>query len=194
MTHYAGLDVSIKEMAICVVNGNGEAVWQGKVKIQIESIPAALASHAPELVRAGIEAGPMAVWLFYGLDQVGLPIECIHARRAAAALKLQGNKTVRNDARGLAQLVRLGWYEAVSMKSIATYRVRAIFVARPQIVRMCTGLTNKIRGFAKTFGILIGSGKGRSFYRAVQQALSADPMMRGLFKALLSTLADLRQQ
>ena len=194
MTHYAGLDVSMKETAICVVNGTGEVVWQGKVATQIEAISSALSCHAPKLVRAGLETGPLTVWLFHGLRELGLPIECIHARRAAAALKLQGNKTDRNDARGLAQLVRSGWYEAVSMKSISTHRVRAIVVARSQIVRMCTALTNKIRGLAKTFGILIGPGKGRSFDRAVQQALPADPMMRDLFESLLATLLVLRQQ
>ncbi|MEM9784793.1 MAG: IS110 family transposase, partial [Pseudomonadota bacterium] len=90
------------------------------VPTKIEAIAACLARYAPELLRAGMETGPVAVWLSHGLSDAGIPIDCIHARRAAAALKLQANKTDRNDARGLAQLVRSGWYDAVPMKSMAT--------------------------------------------------------------------------
>lgn len=121
-------------------------------------------------------------------------VDCIHARRAAAALKLQANKTDRNDARGLAQLVRSGWYDAVPMKSIATHRVRAIIVARDQIVRMCTALINKIRGLAKTFGAIIGAGKGGAFDRAVRSAMPHDPIVHGLLESLLETLAILRER
>lgn len=105
MTHYAGLDVSVKETAICVIDSAGAILWQGKVATQIEAIAEALARRAPELERAGMETGPVAVWLWHGLRAANVPLDCIHARRAAAALKLQANKTDKNDARGLAQLV-----------------------------------------------------------------------------------------
>ena len=192
MTLYAGLDVSVKETAICVIDGAGAVVWQGKVPTAVEDIAATLARRAPGLVRAGMETGPVAVWIWHGLRAVGVPLDCIHARRAAAALKLQANKTDRNDARGLAQLVRSGWYEGVPMKAMATHRVRAILVARDQLVGMCTALINKIRGLAKTFGAIIGAGKGGSFDRAVRQSMPGDPMIRDLLETLLETLAVLR--
>lgn len=194
MTQYAGLDVAVKETAICVVDADGCVVWQGKVATRIETIAEALVRQAPRLERAGMETGPVAVWLSHGLRAAGVPIDCIHARRAAAALKLQANKTDRNDARGLAQLVRSGWYDAVPMKSIATHRVRAIVVARDQLVRMCTALINKIRGLAKTFGVILGPGKGSSFDRTVRQAMPSDPMIRDLLVTLLETLAILRER
>ena len=194
MTHCAGLDVSLKETAICVVAGDGSVVWQGKVATGIETIASTLARHAPELDRAGMETGPVAVWLSHGLRAAGVPIDCIHARRATAALKLQAHKTDRNDARGLAQLVRSGWYEAVPMKSIATHRVRAIVVVRDQLVRMCTALINKIRGLAKTFGVILGPGKGGSFDLAVPQSMPSDSMVRDLLESLLETLAMLREK
>jgi transposase len=194
MTHYAGLDVGLKETAICVIAADGCVVWQGKVATQPEAIASALARRAPQLARAGMETGPVAVWLSHGLRDLGVPIDCIHARRAAAALKLQANKTDRNDARGLAQLVRSGWYDGVPMKSMATHRVRAIVVARDQLVRMSTALINKIRGLAKTFGIILGVGKGGSFDRAVRQAMPPDPMVRGLLESLLETLTVLREK
>ena len=194
MTHYAGLDVSLKETAICVVDKAGFVVWEGKVGTTIETIASALTRHAPKLERVGMETGPIAVWLSHGLRDAGMPVDCIHARRAAAALKLQANKTDRNDARGLAQLVRSGWYEAVPMKSIATHRIRAILVARDQLVRMCTALINKIRGLGKTFGVIIGAGKGASFDRAVRNALPHDPIVRDLLESLLETLTLLRER
>jgi transposase len=190
---YAGLDVSVRETAICVVGADGETIWEGKVATGVGEIHEALRRQAPELARAGMETGPVAVWLWHGLRDVGLPLDCIHARRAAAALKLQTNKTDRNDARGLAQLVRSGWYEPVPMKSLETHRIRAVLVARDQLVRMCTALINKIRGLAKTFGVIIGPGKGGSFDRAVRDALpSDDPLIAELFESLLETLGALR--
>lgn len=194
MTHYAGLDVSVKETAICVIDGAGAMIWHGKVATRTETIADALARHAPELERAGMETGPVAVWLWHGLRDANVPLDCIHARRAAAALKLQVNKTDRNDAQGLAQLVRTGWYEPVPMKSMATHRVRAILVARQQIVGMCTALINKIRGLAKTFGVIVAPGKGASFDRAVRAGLPEDPTVRNLLESLLATLTTLRDQ
>ncbi len=194
MTQYVGLDVSVRETAICVVDGVGAVVWEGKVATNIEAIAAALQCQAPDLERAGMETGPVAVWLWHGLRKAGIPLDCIHARRAAAALKLQVNKTDRNDAQGLAQLVRSGWYEAVPMKSIETHRVRAILVARDQLMRMCTALINKIRGLAKTFGLIIGPGKGSSFDRAVRRVMPDDAMLRDLFESLLQTLGALRER
>jgi transposase len=141
-----------------------------------------------------METGPVAVWLWHGLRATGVPLDGIHARRAAAALKLQANKTDRNDAQGLAQLVRAGWYAPVPMKSMAAYRVRAVLVARDQLVRMCTALINKIRGLAKTFGVIIGAGKGATFDRAVREAMPNAPMIRDLFESLLGTLRHLRDR
>ena len=177
-----------------MIAADGCVVWQGKVATQPEAIASVLGRHAPQLARAGMETGPVAVWLSHGLRDLGVPIDCIHARRAAAALKLQANKTDRNDARGLAQLVRSGWYDDVPMKSMATHRVRAIVVARYQLVRMSTALINKIRGLAKTFGIILGAGKGGSFERAVRQSMPPDPMIRGLLESLLETLTVLREK
>ncbi|MEM9012882.1 MAG: transposase [Pseudomonadota bacterium] len=192
MMQYAGLDVSVRETAICIVDAEGAAIWEGKVATGVGEIYQALRRHAPLLTKAGMETGPVAVWLWHGLRDADVPLDCIHARRAAAALKLQANKTDRNDARGLAQLVRSGWYEPVLMKSLETHRVRAVLVARDQLVSMCTALINKIRGLAKTFGIIVGPGKGGSFDRAVRQAMPSDPMLAELFGGLLETLGVLR--
>ena len=118
MTYFAGLDVSVRKTAICIVDALGGLVWEGEVATKVDAIAETLNRFAPSLKRAGMETGPVAVWLWHGLRDVNIPLDCIHARRSAAALKLQVNKTDRNDAHGLAQLVRTGWYEPVRMKSI----------------------------------------------------------------------------
>lgn len=108
MKHFVGLDVSMKETAVCVVDDAGQRVWEGSVPSSADAIAAIIRDKALDLVRAGMETGPRAVWLWRALRDRGIDVDCIHARRAAAALKLQANKTDRNDAFGLARLVHGG--------------------------------------------------------------------------------------
>ncbi|MDQ1158960.1 transposase [Sphingomonas sp. SORGH_AS 950] len=124
MICYVGLDVSMKETAICVVDETGDRIWDGKSRTDPDAIAAVLARRAVGAVRIGIETGPMTVWLWHALTERELPIVCLHARHAAAALKLQMNKTDRNDAFGLARLVRSGWYRPVAVRSMDTHRLR----------------------------------------------------------------------
>lgn len=142
MKHVVGLDVSMKETAVCVVDEAGKRVWEGTVLSCPDKIAAIIGEKAPDVVRVGMETGPQAVWLWHALRECGVQVDCIHARRAAAALKLQANKTDRNDAYGLARLVLNGWYEPVSIKSFDRYRIRAVLTARERIVRMCTAMIN----------------------------------------------------
>ena len=118
MSCYVGLDVSTKETAICVVDDAGDRVWAGTSRTDPNVIAAVLERRAPGVVKVGIETGPLTVWLWHALNERGVPIICLHARHAAAALKLQMNKTDRNDALGLANLVRSGWYRPVSVRSM----------------------------------------------------------------------------
>jgi transposase len=194
MTCYVGLDVSMKETAICVVDEAGERVWAGTSRTDPEVIATVLKRRAPGAVKVGIETGPLTVWLWHALNERGLPIVCLHARHAAAALKLQMNKTDRNDALGLARLVRSGWYRPVAVRSIETHRLRALLITRDQLVGMRTALINKIRGLAKTFGILIGPGKGGTFARQVRAQLPDDPILSSLFETLLTILGTIQER
>lgn len=112
MTLYVDLEVSQKETEICVIDGDGRRTWRGKCSSEPECIAMALREHAPDAVRVGMETGPLAIWLWHGLRALDVPIDCIHARHVAAALSLQVNKTDVNDAFGIAQVVRSGWYPA----------------------------------------------------------------------------------
>jgi Transposase len=101
MEHYVGLDVSLKTVAVCVVDQSGKIIREGSVPADPEAIAGFIALHAPQAVRIGLETGATSTWLWTELDKMGLPIICIDARHAKAALKMQINKSDRNDAAGM---------------------------------------------------------------------------------------------
>lgn len=171
MEQYVGLDVSQKETAICVVDGEGKRVWQGTCRSTPDAMTDFVRKKAPQAIKVGMETGPLAVWHWHQLKAAGLPIVCIHARHARAALSMQINKTDANDAFGLAQIVRTGWYRPVDMKSMESYKLRLLLVGRARLVSMRTALYSQIRGLLKTFGVVLTPGKGGSFERLVLQGV-----------------------
>ncbi len=115
---FVGLDVSQAETSVCVVDGAGKVVWQGKCASTPEAMAATVQRRAPHVARIALETGPMSAWHYRSLTALGLPVVCIDARHAKAALAMQLNKTDANDAVGLAQIVRTGWYREVAVKSV----------------------------------------------------------------------------
>ncbi len=154
--HYVGLDVSLETTSVCVLDEKGAVLWRGKVASTPEAIAVAARAHAPEVERIGLETGPLCTWHWHALREAGLPVVCLDARHAKAALSLQLNKTDANDAYGLAQIVRTGWYKEVAVKSLDSHRVRALLSSRAQLVDMRRDLGTKIRGLLKTFGRVVG--------------------------------------
>lgn len=191
---YVGLDVSLEKTSICVVDDTGATVWRGKCNSDPESIHTVIAEHAPEAARIGLESGQLSTWLFHELRARQLPVICIDARHAKAALSLQVNKTDANDAHGIAQIVRVGWYREVAVKSMDTHAIRAMLVARAQLVTQKVKLTNCIRGLLKTFGIVLGSGKGRRFEAMVRERIVDNPMLTTIIEPMLVVLLTTRQQ
>jgi len=175
MIHYIGLDVSQKTTSICVVDAEGRRLWRGQCASTPEQIEQAVRRYAGDDARIGIETGPMTPWLVHELRGRGLDTVCLDARHARAALKMQLNKTDQNDAEGLAQIMRTGWYRAVHVKSFDAHRARAILGARAQLVGMTTRLSNHIRGVLKTFGLLPGAMRGLAFDRRVELLLADRP-------------------
>ena len=119
MGQYVGLDVSLDETKVHVLDEQGKRVWRGACASHPAMIEATIRQHAPEAVRIGLETGPLTTWLWQALTEVGLPMACLDARQAQAALNMRINKTDDNDAEGLAHLVRSGWYREVRVKSRA---------------------------------------------------------------------------
>ena len=193
MTHYVGLDVSQKITAICVVDETGRRLWRGQCTSDPEQIERAVQRHGNE-ARIGVETGPMTPWLVHELRSRGLDVTCLDARHARAALKMQINKTDQNDAEGLAQIMRTGWYRSVHVKSFDSHRARALLGARAQLVGMTTRLSNHIRGVLKIFGMLPGVMRGLPFDRRVETLLADRADVAPIVRPMLAAWRQLRQQ
>ena len=124
MEHFAGLDVSVKETSVCIVDDAGKIVREVKVASEPEALLPVLANGAYRFKRIGLEAGPLSQWLFSALAEAGLPVICVEARHMRAVLKAQINKTDRNDARGIAQMMRAGLYRPVHVKTLRSQKLR----------------------------------------------------------------------
>jgi transposase len=157
MDQYVGLDVSLERTSICVVDINGKPLWQGKCASTPEPLAAVIRTEAPGVVRTGERTVVELHW--HELKRLGLPVVCLDARHAKAALSLPLNKTDQNDARGLARIVRAGCYREVAGKSIDSQLLRSLLIAtRAHLVRMRVDLANRIRGVLKPFGLMAGKG------------------------------------
>jgi len=143
--------------------------------------------HAGVDVKVGVATGSMTPWLVHSLRSVALNVECLAARRVKAALQMRLNKTDENDAEGLAQIMRTGWYRPVHVKSLDAHRARALLGARAQLVGMTTRLSNMIRGVLKTFGLLPGAGRGLRFDHRVEALLDDAPDIALIVRPLLVT-------
>jgi transposase len=194
MSHYVGLDVSQKTTTICIVDEQGQQLWRGACATDPAVISARVLKHAGRNAKVGIETGAMTPWLVHGMRGQGLDVQCLDARRVKAALQMRINKTDENDAEGLAQIMRTGWYRPVHVKSLDAHRARALLGARAQLVGMTTRLSNMIRGVLKTFGLLPGAGRGRRFDRQVEALLEAAPEVGSIVRPLLATWRQLREQ
>ena len=153
MAHYVGLDVSLKQTSICVVNQAGSVVREGVVDSDPELIAAFVRSKAPGALRIGLETGPTATWLWTELKRLGLPVICIDARHTKAVLKMQINKTDRNDAAGIARIMQTGWFKEVRVKDIDSHLVKALLVSRALLVKIKRDLENQIRGLLKNLDL-----------------------------------------
>lgn len=193
-TLYAGLDVSLETTSVCVVDQEGATVWRGSCSTDPKTIVETLHDHAPNIVRVGMETGQMSNWLTLALRRRGMPVICLDARHAKAALKMQINKTDANDAWGLAQIVRTGWFREVAVKSMDAHKLRMLLVARSQLVGQRQSLANNIRGLMKTFGVVVQRGSGGIFAARVRAAGEGNDALMAIVEPLLAAWQSLREQ
>jgi transposase len=163
MEHYVGLDVSLKLTVICIVDRAGQIEREGVVPSDPEAIATFIKSHAPHVARIGLETGATATWLWTELNKLGLPVVCVDARHAKAVLKMQINKSDRNDAVGIARIMQCGWYKEVRVKDLGSHAVKALLVSRALLVKIKRDLENQIRGLLKNLGFVIGRAKMNVF-------------------------------
>ena len=150
MKQYAGFDVSLKEISICVVDGDGAVLLRGTVATEPQAVASFLAKHQITPERTVHESGQLSIWLQRGLDNLGLSATCIDARKAHKALSAKLNKSDRPDAEGLANLARTGWFTAAHVRSETADRLRTLIGARERLIRLRKDLEGHIRGVLKT--------------------------------------------
>src|SRR6478609_8564996 len=187
MEYYVGLDVSLKHTSICVVNPTGSIVLEGVVDSDPEAIALFVRSRAPGTVRIGIETGPTTTWLWTELNRLGLPVICIDARHAKAVLKMQINKSDRNDAAGIARIMQTGWFKEVRVKDLDSHSVRALLASRALLVKIKRDLENQIRGLLKNLGLVIGRAKMNVFAVRAAELTEHRPELAAAVEPLLKT-------
>jgi transposase len=186
MTSYGGLDVSLRSVAICVVDETGHVQLEAKVSADVDTIAQKLAEFSKADLRIGLEAGTLTQYLTHGLRALEFDVVCMEARQVAAALSAMRNKTDRNDARGIAQILRTGWYNAVHVKSMQSHEVRALLSSRRVVLAKCVDVENEIRGLLKVFGVRLSSHVPHGAYdEAVRPLAQSRP---ALMRALLPLL------
>ncbi len=194
MKHYAGLDVSLKETSICIVDEAGSIRREMKVPSHPEDLVRALQGPAWRLVRIGLEAGPLSQWLFSGLAQAGLPVVCIETRHAKAFLKAQVNKTDRNDARGIAQMMRVNLFRPVHVKTVTSQHRRALLTARKLLQEKTIAIENDIRGLLRNFGLKVGMTGAMGFDVRIRELVEGMPELGGITTSLLAARQTLREE
>jgi transposase len=186
MEHYVGLDVSLKLTAICIVDRTGKIEREGVVASDPDAIATFIKSHAPHVVRIGFETGATSTWLWTELNKMGLPVICIDARYAKAALKMQLNKSDRNDAVGIARIMQCGWYKEVRVKDLDSHATKALLVSRALLVKIKRDIENQIRGLLKNLGLVIGRAKMNTFAARAAELTEERPELGRLSPILLS--------
>jgi transposase len=177
-----------------IVDQQGRCLWRGTCPTDVAAPVGTIRRHAPAVERVGLETGQLATWLCHGLTKAGLPVVCMDARQAKAALSCRINKTDANDAEGLAQLLRTGFFRQVRVKSEGTMLVRTLLSARRQLVRTGLDLANQIRGLLKIFGLLLPRGGGRAFEAAVRERVAGHPRLAAAIMPLLEAWRAVREQ
>ena len=175
MDHFAGLDVSVKETSVCIVDDTGKIIREVKVASEPEVLLAMLKNPAYHFKRIGLEAGPLSQWLFSALAEADLPVICVEARHMRAVLKAQINKTDRNDARGIAQMIRVGLYRPVHVKTLRSQKLRMLLTHRKLLQSKAIAVDNDLRGTLRNFGLkvgVVGGGQVRGAHQGACGGLS----------------------
>lgn len=194
MAYHVGLDVSLNSVAVCIVDEDGGFVAETSVDAEPCAIHAFLEDYRDDIVRIGIEAGGTSSWLTEELSALGLPVVCIESAHASRMLKGQINKTDRNDARGLAQIMRSGWYKAVHIKSKESQRLRVLINNRATLINKRKDIDNQIRGTLRTFGLKMGPVTALRFEQRARALLASEPQLLPFIEPLLNVRSVILQQ
>jgi hypothetical protein len=163
MEHYAGIDVSLESASVCVMDASGRIVCEAKVASEPDVLIRRFGNLGVEVSRIGLEAGPLSQWLYAGMREAGLPVELLETRHVRDAFKAMPVKTDRKHARGIAQLIRLGWFRPVHCKSLPAQELRAVLTARKLVQGKRHDIEMSLRGILRGFGLKVGPTTTRGF-------------------------------
>jgi transposase len=186
MDHYAGIDVSLECATVSVVDASGKIVRESEVASEPEALIAWFGSLGFGLARIGLEAGPLSQWLYAAMRDGGLAVELLETRHVRSAFKAMPVKTDRNDARGIAQLMRLGWFRPVHCKSIAAQEMRALLTARKLIQAKLFDVEMSLRGILRGFGLKVGPTTPRRFAGRIRQLVAGQATLETVAAAMLA--------
>ena len=191
MEYYAGIDVSLESSSLCVVDATGRIVREAKVASEPETLTAWFNSLGFALSRIGLEAGPMSQWLYAAMKQAGLTVELLETRHVRNAFKIMPVKTDRKDARGIAQLMRLGWFRPVHCKSLPAQEIRSLLGARKLLQGKLHDIELSLRGTLRGFGRKVGKTTPKTFEGRVRSLVTNHPTLTLIAEALLRARAVL---
>src|SRR5213080_1155977 len=194
MQHYVGLDVSVKETSVCIVDKAGKVIREVKVATKPAEILAVLTEKPLAIERIGLEAGPLSQWLYSALAEAGLPVICVETRHMKAVLSAQINKSDRNDARGIAQMMRVGLYRPVHVKTLASQKLRMLLTHRKLLQSKAIAIDNDLRGTLRNFGLKVGMVGTVKFEARIKELVENLPDLAALVEPLLIVRRTLREQ
>lgn len=189
MEYFAGLDVGLEETSVCLVDNKGKTTCETKVVTDPEAIRSALKGYADRLGRVGIEASSLGTWLHRELQAMGFPVIVVEARQMRSSLSAMRNKTDRNDARGIAQMMRLGWFRAVHVKSIDTQRLQTLLSNRRLLKRKLIDLENHIRGALRVYGLRVGQVSRLNYESRIRELMEG---AEAVFQTMINTMLAVR--
>ena len=194
MEHFAGLDVSVNETSVCIVDETGRIVREAKVASEPEALLQVLINRRYSFKRIGLEAGPLSQWLYSALGEANLPVICVETRHMRAILQAQINKTDRNDARGIAQMMRAGLYRPVHVKTLRSQKLRTLLTHRKLLQSKAIAIENDLRGTLRNFGLKVGIVGKLKFDARIQELVERHPDLAVLVEPLLVVRRVLREQ
>jgi transposase len=194
MDHFAGLDISVKDTSVCIVDDTGKIVREVKVASEPDALLPVLTNPTYHFKRIGLEAGPLSQWLFSALAEAGLPVICVETRHMRAVLQAQINKTDRNDARGMAQMMRAGLYRPVHVKTLRSQKLRMLLTHRKLLQSKSIAIENDLRGTLRNFGLKVGIVGKLKFEARIKELVESHPDLAALVDPLLIVRRVLRQQ
>src|SRR5271166_5203007 len=195
MTLFAGLDVSVRETSVCVVDEAGKVLAERKVATEPDDLIELLRSISSEYGRIGLEAGPLSQWLVNGLTAAGLPVVCVESRHMMALLKAQQvNKSDRNDSRGIAQMMRVGLFKAVQVKTQLAQEQRMLLSSRKLVQRKLLDVESDLRGTLRNFGLKVGMVSAGKFEARIRELVTGFPRLALIVEPLLAVRLAMRQQ